>query len=365
MTQNSEARTNFAANIKKLLTDKNFDGLDLDLEGGWGPDAPFYSDEYTLLAKELRDSLGSDFYLTAAVGATPNSWDGKTLWTREFVEVLDWINIMVYDLHLWSANDIYNPSGFNDQVNVAETWEEYLGKEKLVFGVPFYSNGWDYDNNKRYANQINWYHAPNNTDSASWDWYENNVFNYFVLDSLFDLNPDDDSIIVGKDDKIWIDVEGSVMGFRGSHNGIIYLNGRTTMKKKAKWAIDNEYGGIMIWELSCDVPTTHPNSLLNALAEQFYESTKGMSIPIAAKNAKFAKNEISFSIRSRTLKITLENANPSKVIITDSKGRVLFSQSNGTKEILISMAKKYFAAGIYTVTVSQDNTAKSVNFMLK
>jgi chitinase len=366
MTLNPETRTNFVSSIKRFLIEKNLDGLDLDFEGGWDASAPFYSDEYELLAKELRDSLGNNFYLTAAVGASMTSWDGKTLWTKGFLEILDWINIMVYDLHLWGgAADIRNPSGFDDQVQAAETYKKFIDRKKLVFGVPFYANGWDHDNDKRYANEINWWHSSTNTDSSSWEWYENEVFNYFILDSLFDLHPDADSVLVSDGDKIWLDFEGSGMSFRGSHNGIIYFNGQNLLKKKAKWVIDNDYGGIMIWELGLDVPKSHPRSLLNALAEQFHESTKNIYSSIHTKATKIANADFSVSLQNKTLKISFTSVKPAKITIADSRGRLLLSRETNTKEVYIQLNKKQFADGIYLLSISQNGAVKSINFLLK
>jgi len=363
MTKNPEARTNFIKNIKNLMAAKQIDGLDLDLEGGWGSEMPFYIDEYILLAKELRDSLAGEFLLTAAIGAMKESWLGVPLWNKEFVELMDWVNIMVYDLHLWGADDIKNPSGMQDQINAAKTWGEYLDKEKLVFGVPFYSNGWDYDNNERYSNEINWWHGPTETDSSLWTWYPNEVYNYFILDSLFQPHPDADSILVTQDDKLWLNTPYSGMGFRGSHNGIIYLNGQTTLKNKAKWAIDSGYGGIMIWEVTGDVPTNHPRSLLAALAEQFEESTKDLTT-ISRKQAAI-KNTFSLSIQNRVLKIALSNSNLADIKIFDSKGKVLYRDSKNAKEISINLNKKQFSNGIYFLQVAQNGSVKSAKFLIK
>ncbi|MDR0304315.1 MAG: T9SS type A sorting domain-containing protein [Chitinispirillales bacterium] len=360
MTKSPTARTNFSKQIKQYLISHNFDGLDLDLEGGWDVEHPFYSEEYTLLTKELRDTLGNDFYLTSAVGATNDQ-----LWTDNFLSALDWINIMIYDLHMWWRGDIRNDSGFDDQLEAANTWSKRLPKEKLVFGAPFYGHGWDFDNNKRYYYDINWWHAKNITDSSQWNWYQNDYLIYFILDSLFDLSPEQDSIIVTQNDKLWIDIENTYMGFRGAHNGIIYFNGQNLLKKKAKWAIDGGYGGIMIWELGLDVPTSHPHSLLNALAEQFYESTKNIHSTISAKVVKTAKPDFLFSLQNRTLRIFLSNVNPAKITVSDCKGRILFSQTASAKEVFVALNKKHFADGIYLLNVSQNGAVKSTNFLLK
>ena len=361
MTLKPETRTNFVRNIKQLMIDKGLDGLDLDLEGGWGDDAPFYYREYELLAQELRDSLDGEFYLTAAIGFSDKSWDGKQLWTEGFVQLMDWVNIMVYDIHLWLPTAVQNPSGMQDQINAANLWGRFLPREKLVFGVPFYSNGWNFDNDRRYAIEICWW-LPTCTETSNW--FPFDVFNYFVLDSLFDLAPDQDSILVTQNDKLWINVAGSTIGYRGSHNGIIYLNNRTLLKNKAKWAIENGYGGMMIWETGGDVPTNHPRSLLRALAEQFKEST-GEPAAILPKQAASSQNNFTFSLQNRTLKINLENANSAEIKIIDSKGKVLYRTNQNTKSISLNLARKQFSSGVYFLQVLQNGKAKSAKFVLR
>jgi GH18 family chitinase len=360
MTKSAAARTNFAKQIKQYLISHDFDGLDLDLEGGWDESSPFYSKEYALLAKELRDSLGGDFYLTSAVGATNDK-----LWTKDFLSALDWINIMIYDLHMWERKDVRNDSGFDDQIAAAKTWSKRLPKEKLVLGAPFYGHGWDYDKNERLSYEINWWHPANQTDTSKWNWYPSDYFHYFVLDSLFDLSPSQDSVLIAKDDKLWFDVENSDMAFRrAKSNAIIYFNGQNLLKKKAKWAIDSGYGGMMIWELMNDVPASYPNSLLNALAKQFSESTKDMPSSTNAQSIKSTEG-VSFLIQNKTLKISLPNAKNAKITVADSRGRLIFSKTTNAKEIFVSLENKRFADGIYLLSVRQDGTVKSTNFLLK
>jgi len=361
MTKSAAARTNFSKQIKQYLISHDFDGLDLDLEGGWDESSPFYSNEYALLAKELRDSLGGDFYLTSAVGATNDK-----LWTKDFLSALDWINIMIYDLHMWWSGDIRNDSGFDDQLAAAKTWSKRLSKGKLVFGVPFYGHGWDLDKDERLYNEINWWHPANQTDPSKWNWYPSDYFHYFVLDSLFDLSPQQDSVLISKDDKLWFDVENGGMAFRRANSdGIIYFNGAELLKKKAKWAIDSGYGGMMVWELMNDVASSRPNSLLNALAVQFYESTKDMPSPTVEKNMKIASADFSFSLQNKALKISLPSAKNSKITVADSRGRVLFSRTANAKEIFVALDGKRFADGIYILSVRQDGAVKSANFLLK
>ena len=362
MTKSAAARTNFSKQIKQYLIDHNFDGLDLDLEGGWDDESPFYSEEYALLAKELRDTLGYDFYLTSAVGATNNK-----LWTDDFLSVLDWVNIMIYDLHMWWSNDIKNDSGFDDQLEAANAWSERLPKEKLVFGAPFYGHGWNKGDNERLYYEINWWHPANNADSSTWTWYKSDYFLYFVLDSLFDLSPRQDSIVISESDKLWLNAENSNMGFRGSYDGIIYFNGRDLLKKKAKWAIDNNYGGMMIWELSNDVPTAHQHSLLNALAEQFYESAKNIPSPISAKPMKTTINGSQFfSLQNKTLKISLPSANSSEITITDVRGRIVFTRTVNAKEVFVSLDEKRFANGVYLLNVeTKDKNGKVYRYSAK
>jgi GH18 family chitinase len=124
----------------------------------------------------------------------------------EAYEALDRVHLMAYDFPK-------KHSTFEDSRKAVSKFLSFnIPKEKLFMGVPFYGR------------------AIDNHDQS---------ITYRTLSDRHDLAPETDEIA----------------GF--------YFNGPFTIARKARYAKDNELGGIMIWELGQD--TTGSRSLLKAI----------------------------------------------------------------------------------------------------
>ena len=352
MTKSATARTNFVKNTKALMIKKGIGGIDLDLEG-WVGDAssPFYPQEYALLAKELRDSLGTSFLLSSAVSANlphvPN-------WTDDLLNTLDWVNVMVYDIRVWGEGDIRNQSLFEDQTASAKYWSDRgLKKSQIVFGVPAYSRGWDYDRKKPYAVDVCW--SPNGTDSTKWTWGEMGTFSYEMLRKKFTLNDDQDSVLVTPTDKMWI--EDGWTGYRKTANGVLYFNGPSTLAKKTQWAIDSGYGGMMMWELTGDIETSHSKSVLGTIAKTIAASgTTSTGSPQMRNVAGF-----SWSVTSQNVVISNPFVGESKLSIFDLRGRVVYqmtANSLRSSEISLSKNELSLTSGVYLLSLVNSASAQ-------
>ena len=130
-------------------------------------------------------------------------------WGSEFntaaIGSIDWLHIMAYDMGT-------PHSSYGDAISTLTHWKNFgFDKDKLMLGVPFYGK---------------------DTSGA---------YTYKDIIDTYTPAPDVDLV-----------------------NGINF-NGIDTIKAKTEYACNNEYGGIMIWEISQD--SSDGTSLLTAIGE--------------------------------------------------------------------------------------------------
>jgi PKD repeat protein/chitinase len=179
-------------------------GLDgIDID--WEPiDSETKKINQAALLADLRDKL-PDKIVTVAVNA-----ERLDLFPNSTNDV-DWVNLMAYDMN-WRHG---NHSNFDDAVAALERYEREAGipKEKLALGIPFYGR-----------------------DAQT---------KPIKYEEVVDLcNP--------------LPSENYCDGY--------FFNGIDTVKQKSQFVLDNNYAGVMIWNLGQD---TYDNktSLLNAIYE--------------------------------------------------------------------------------------------------
>jgi GH18 family chitinase len=203
-------RKAFVAKLADYVTNRGFDGLDVDLEG------PSIGPNYGAFIADLAPALKARGKLLTA--ALSQSYGGDKVPDSVFVK-FDFVNVMAYD-----ATGPWNPKspGQHSSLEFAQENVQYwlargLPKEKAVLGVPFYGYGFG------------------------------QAFR--------------------KDEYAYREI---VATFPGAENAdqagqTIYYNGLPTMKAKAGWAKSQGLGGVMIWSLDSD--TQSGRSLLSAIHE--------------------------------------------------------------------------------------------------
>lgn len=121
-------RAVFVQNLVDYAAKYQLDGVDIDWEY---PVAGVSDQNYLALMRELRAALPERILLTTAVAAYGQSADGIP---SEAFEVLDFVNLMVYDLSR-EAHATMEMAGQS-----LDYWAgRGLSQEKTVLGVPFYS----------------------------------------------------------------------------------------------------------------------------------------------------------------------------------------------------------------------------------
>lgn len=207
--RNSTYRTNFVNSVYNHLLNNEWDGIDLDFE--WCTTAQEYSD-YSTTIIELSNKL-APLDVTLSVSLHPVSHQIS----QAAIDATDFISLQVYGPSPW----LFPYAEFVNQANIAVNYG--IPKNKLVLGVPLYGVASD----------------GSKTTHA-----------YVSFDQAGLINtPDIDQVYFdGKD---------------------YTFNGQTTIGNKANFIQDNQYLGIMTWDLATDVPVTNNKSLTKTINEVF------------------------------------------------------------------------------------------------
>jgi len=222
------SRNKLVSSLMNLVEQEGLDGIDIDFEH---PRSLLDAKNLTDFTKELSDQLhpqGKE--LSIAVHSKINAY---TLTETDYViyepstfEYVDHVNIMAYDGQWDEGYHAENLSSYVFTEKIANYWntlfeQNNLAKEKLVLGVPFYAQPKDASINPiSYATIIN-----DNPENAANDTVSLNGTTY-------------------------------------------YYNGSETMKKKTKLALEEGFGGMMLWEAGHDA--AGPYSLISIIHDELY-----------------------------------------------------------------------------------------------
>jgi chitinase len=191
-------RAGFVQKIVAYINNHNFDGIDVDLEG------PAINQDYGKFITDLSAGLKPHGKLLTAALSHLN---GADIVPDDAMLLFDFINIMAYDATgPWRPEDPGQHSSFEFAKQSLDYWTNRgLPKNKAILGVPFYGYGFgkDFNEGMSFADIVKKYPGAAARD-----------------------------------------VSGNT----------IYYNGTATIKQKAQYVVDGEYGGIMIWQLAQDAP---------------------------------------------------------------------------------------------------------------
>ncbi len=261
-------RSLFIQKIIEYTLHNELQGIDMDLE--WS----HVDENYSGFVLELRDSMiQHGLKLSAAL-------PGKHRYPEvsdDALAAFDWINMMVYNLRgPWDPTNRGPHSPYSFAIDAIQYWtNQGVEKERLTLGVPFY--GWDFTN-------------PSNVKALT--------FNHIV-----GLDPNN----AAKD-----------------RTGQIYYNGSSTIADKTELALQQELGGMMIWELGQDHLGEY--SLLSVMDELINPL---VSVPIIDSDHFLTIYPIPFQ---NQLKIhLLKPMVNTELVLTDLNGKVLIQKRLATQ----------------------------------
>lgn len=191
-------------NIVAVLDEYDFDGVHFDYEYPLSSKAWRH---YSKFLVSLDEQLGN-----YTLGVAVSDWNIG--FSRSAEKAIDSFELMSYDF----ADSEGKHATYEDTVKHLEDADfGGIPREKINVGLPFYSRPTDmdaywYGYNTYYESidENGWYHCP-------------------------ETNKD------------------------------FWFNTPEVIKKKTEYALNNGYGGVMIWHYNCDLPSTHEDSLFRAI----------------------------------------------------------------------------------------------------
>ncbi len=197
---------NLEENILSVLEQYDFDGVHFDYE------YPISKKAWKVFNKflvSLRKVLTQH-----TIGVAVSTWDVGL--NKKAVAAVDSIELMLYDHY----DDNGRHSTYETAVGAAEAFKEKkIPLSKVHFGLPFYARP---------------------TDSDAY-WYGYNGYYDKLDDNGFYYDADIDK-------QFWFNTPDVIAG-------------------KTQYALDNGFGGVMIWHYSCDLPSSDTASLLGAIGK--------------------------------------------------------------------------------------------------
>jgi chitinase len=213
MATNEKSRNRFIKGVRQYIFENCLDGVDIDWEywSGYTNNVvvPAESNALVTLVKDLKKEL-VPFNLEISIDLGASDWGGKHFF-NEIPDYVDHLMVMSYDFTgPWSEPGPH--SAFADAIGSGNDinstglayWVNYRGwpKEHVLLGVPFYGKDFDQEGGL--------------------------LLSYADILKQF---PD---------------------AYKSDRVNNIYYDGINTIAEKTQYVVDNQYSGIMIWEITQD-----------------------------------------------------------------------------------------------------------------
>lgn len=255
MARDAAKRTAFCQSVKSLLDKHKLDGVDIDWEyptqsadNETGAD-PSDTQNFNLVLKELRETLGTDKIISFASSSSARYVDWSTA-----MKYLDYVNVMTYDMGA-------APNGHNSPLHKSakfnhRSWDESVKahedggvpRERMVMGVPFYGKA---EKNPAEGTKI----------------FEYSVRYYEIPDIL------NKGKYKGKDlarpvTRVWEPSSMVPYLIDAAGKNVLSYDDPESVSAKGSYVKANGMLGAMFWEYRCD---TDDHALLKALVKGIYD----------------------------------------------------------------------------------------------
>lgn len=254
MARDAAKRTEFCQSVKKLLEDNKMDGVDIDWEyptksadNETGAD-PSDTQNFNLVLKELRETLGTDKIISFASSSSAQYVDWKTA-----MKYLDYVNVMTYDMGA-------APNGHNSPLHKSgkfnhRSWDESVeahvkggvSKDRMVMGVPFYGKA---EKNPAEGTKIFDYSVR-----------------YYEIPDILNKGTYKGKALARPVTRMWEPTSMVPYLQDAAGKNVLSYDDPESVAAKGAYVSANGHLGAMFWEYRCD---TDDNQLLRALTKALY-----------------------------------------------------------------------------------------------
>ena len=300
MAANDQARAKFVAAAVKGMKEVHFNGIDIDWEYPSSANDPV---GYVKLLTELRQALDNQgaidkthYLLTIAV---PAGIDKIQLLTAEqwqtVAALVDSVNVMTYDFHgAWDQGQVgsdfmsamaldpnLDPSVNNatlKQYTVMDALSAYLDRgvapSKLIVGIPVYGRMVNIESQGPY---LGLYQAITGTPQGEWDNQQSGFTGMLDYSCIVDATHCGNGYQRPSLTLIQPSATnpGDYSKTPWAYGSSLFLtyDDNVSASYKALWALNNRFQGVMLWDLSGDLPDTDQRSIVNAIDSVFQSNT--------------------------------------------------------------------------------------------
>ncbi|MEM9887371.1 MAG: glycoside hydrolase family 18 protein [Bacteroidota bacterium] len=238
-----EGRVIFSKSVKKLMKVYNADGIDLDWEypgiEGFPGHAYQAADKqnFTLLVETLRKKLGKKAVLSFAAGGFDRYFDHSIEWEK-VMPLVNYVNLMSYDLVSgYSTVTGHHTPLYSTKYQKASTDHglSYLlrlgvPREKIVIGAAFYARVWE------------------NVENVNQGLYQSGKFKSSIPHHRFS-----DALSLERGFVTYRDTLAQApYMYNAELKEFATFDDTISVHQKAQYAVEQQLGGIMFWQLTSD-----------------------------------------------------------------------------------------------------------------
>lgn len=240
-TMTDEFRQSLGERALQVVEDCGLDGINVIFEGWTGSGAggsdkvenATYASHLKALYQQLKEGLNDKLLTSGVKGDSEGMWGSQNAYNGDFsmFDYVDYINVAIYNFTgAWASSAVAQHSSLEHFTAAATQWGTTNGidKKKIILGVPAYG--------------IQFQSTSSPTGAIR------KAYRVILTEYASDSPAEKDEI----------EKEGK----------IVYYNGHPLVQQKSDYVIDNDFGGILLNDLSDD-SEDDATSLLNVIYKTF------------------------------------------------------------------------------------------------